>query len=432
MNPLLASVQQHSRNQPEALALRTGTATLSWRALWQRVEAMATALRTPLVRRLGLLAANGADWIVADLAAQHAAVPLVPLPGFFTPAQLTHVCASAGIDGIASDDTALAIALGYRERTRLGALTLCTAPRISSPPLHPGTEKITFTSGTTGVPKGVCLSHATQHRTAAALAELLASLPSRRHLCALPLAVLLENLAGAWSTLLMGGELILLAGEEVGLTGSSQFDASRLAAAIDRYQPQSVVLLPQMLQALTYWCITSGQRLPSLRIVAVGGSRVTAELLEQARGLGLPVLEGYGLSECASVVCLNTPAHNRPGTVGRPLPHWQVSVASDGEIIVTGDGFLGYLGEPAHAGPMATGDLGAIDAEGFASVHGRKKNLLISSYGRNISPEWPESALCQQPAIAQALVFGDGRPWCGALIVPPSPALCRCRVTPAS
>lgn len=423
MNPLLGRLWAHSQTQGAAGALRTPTVALCWGELWQRVETAAEIIGAQGIQRLGLLAANGADWIVADLAAQRAGVPLIPLPGFFTADQLAHVCTHAGVDWIATDAAAQAAALGYREGPSLGALSLCRGAPTGAPPLHPGTAKITFTSGTTGAPKGVCLSQASQHRTAAALAERLAALPSRRHLCALPLAVLLENLAGAWSTLLIGGELILLPGEELGLRGSSQFDAGQLASAIDRYRVESVILLPQMLQALVHRCAESRQRLPSpalpsLKIVAVGGSRVAPELLDEARELGLPVVEGYGLSECASVVCLNPPGQTRRGSVGKPLPHWRVEMAGDGEILVAGDGFLGYLGEAAHTGPIATGDLGAVDDAGFVSIQGRKKNLLISSYGRNISPEWPESELCRQAVIAQALVFGDDRPWCGALLVP--------------
>jgi len=418
LNPLLSRVWAHSLTQSAASALRTPTLALGWGELWQRVESAAEIIRALGVQRLGLLAANGADWIVADLAAQRAGVPLLPLPGFFTADQLAHVCTQAGVDWIATDAAAQVRVLGYREGPSLGALRLCQGAPNSAPPLHPGTAKITFTSGTTGAPKGVCLSNASQHRTAAALAELLAALPSRRHLCALPLAVLLENLAGAWSTLLAGGELILLPGEELGLRGSSQFDAGQFASAIDRYHAESVILLPQMLQSLVHWCAASRQRLPSLKIVAVGGSRVAPRLLDDARERGLPVVEGYGLSECASVVCLNRPGQPHRGSVGRPLPHWRVEIADDGEIHVAGDGFLGYLDEAAHSGPIATGDLGAVDDAGLVSIQGRKKSLLISSYGRNISPEWPENELCQQAAIAQALVFGDGQSSCGALLVP--------------
>ncbi|WP_312173016.1 AMP-binding protein, partial [Stutzerimonas kunmingensis] len=93
-------------------------------------------------------------------------------------------------------------------------------------------------------------------------------------------------------------------------------------------------------------------------------------LLERAERLGLPVFEGYGLSECASVVCLNTPEARRIGTVGRPLAHVELRLAADGEVLVRGPHMLGYLGEPALAGEwLATGDLGHFE-DGFLVLHG--------------------------------------------------------------
>ncbi|MFY7948121.1 MAG: long-chain acyl-CoA synthetase, partial [Gemmatimonas sp.] len=142
-------------------------------------------------------------------------------------------------------------------------------------------------------------------------------------------------------------------------------------------------------------------------------------LLERAAALDLPVYEGYGLSECASVVCLNRPGAQRPGSVGRVLPHTGVRISADGEVLVTGPRFLGYRGEgPPPAGPYATGDLGAFDADGFLSLRGRRKAMYITAWGRNVSPEWIESELTQHPAIAQALAWGEGRTQAVALLVP--------------
>jgi long-subunit acyl-CoA synthetase (AMP-forming) len=185
-----------------------------------------------------------------------------------------------------------------------------------------------------------------------------------------------------------------------------------------------VILLPQMLKAWVA-ALEAGAAPPvDLRFAAVGGGRVAPELIGRARRLGLPVFEGYGLSECASVVSLNTPAADRPGSVGRVLPHVRVELAADGEILIAGNTFLGYLG--AGAPPparLATGDLGRLDAEGFLHVTGRKKNVIITSFGRNVSPEWPEAELAARPQIAQAAVFGEARPCCVAVLVPAEPGL---------
>jgi long-subunit acyl-CoA synthetase (AMP-forming) len=155
-----------------------------------------------------------------------------------------------------------------------------------------------------------------------------------------------------------------------------------------------------------------------LRFVAVGGARVSPALIERARALGLPVYEGYGLTECASVVALNTPEADRRGSVGQPLPHVGVRIAEDGEIAVSGTGFLGYVGQPFSEPEFLTGDLGRLDADGFLHVEGRRKHVLITSFGRNVAPEWPEAELLAGAALAQAAVFGEGRPQLCAVLVP--------------
>jgi long-subunit acyl-CoA synthetase (AMP-forming) len=130
------------------------------------------------------------------------------------------------------------------------------------------------------------------------------------------------------------------------------------------------------------------------------------------------VFQGYGLSECASVVCLNTPAHDKPGSVGRPLPHARVRIDGDGEICVSGATMTGYLGgSDRREGEVRTGDLGEIDADGFVHVRGRVKNMFITSMGRNVTPEWVESELTSEPEIMQAMVSGEANPHAVALVV---------------
>ena len=144
----------------------------------------------------------------------------------------------------------------------------------------------------------------------------------------------------------------------------------------------------------------------------------TPRLIGAARGVGIPAYEGYGLSECASVVALNTPHADRTGAVGRVLPHLAVTIAGDGEIVVTPAPFLGYVGAPPPEGPLRTGDLGHFDADGFLVLSGRKSNVLITAFGRNVAPEWVESELLAQPEIGQAVVFGEGAAELCAVIVP--------------
>jgi len=276
---------------------------------------------------------------------------------------------------------------------------------------------LNYTSGTTGQPKGVCLDLATQLAVAGSLVEASASRDVQRHLCILPLATLLENIAGVYAPLLAGARVELMPMAQIGLTGASGFDLARFLEALQAVQPNSLILLPQLLLALVS---AAERKLPvpgSLRFVAVGGGRVSAQLLERADALALPIFEGYGLSECASVVCLNTPEQRRIGSTGKPLGHLQVTLAADGEVLVKGARMLGYLGEPAPQGEwLSTGDLGHFE-QGFLVLHGRKKHQFITAYGRNVNPEWVESELVQQLPIAQAWLHGEALPANVAVLV---------------
>jgi long-subunit acyl-CoA synthetase (AMP-forming) len=223
-----------------------------------------------------------------------------------------------------------------------------------------------------------------------------------------------------YAALLEGATCIVPPLAQVGLTGSSHLDAAVCLAAIERAQANSVILLPQMLRMLLSAITDSSEVTKSLRFVAVGGGRVAPALLAQAQALGVPAFEGYGLSECASVVALNRPGAQRRGSVGRLLPHVRVRVSEEGEIEVAGNNQLGYLGG-ASAIPgewLATGDLGHLDDAGFLHIYGRRKNVIITAFGRNVSPEWPEAELLAGPAIAQAAVFGEARAQLCAVVVP--------------
>jgi long-subunit acyl-CoA synthetase (AMP-forming) len=179
-----------------------------------------------------------------------------------------------------------------------------------------------------------------------------------------------------------------------------------------------------MLQAITLSCAKNDPRLKSLKFVAVGGAKTPEALIVQAREKGIPAYEGYGLSECSSVVALNTPAANKLNSVGKALPNRKIRIAADGEIEISGQGFTHYLGEPiVQEEWLQTGDIGHLDDEGYLFIDGRKKNILITSFGRNVSPEWPESLLLGTNIIAQAVVMGDGQAYLSALLVPISPAI---------
>ncbi|WP_220183864.1 AMP-binding protein [Marinobacterium marinum] len=401
---LLMTLNHWARQQPDAIALQDAHASLSWGELPAAIDRVADRLERDAGQRIALLADNSRHWVLADLAALKLQRPLIPVPLFFSEEQRAHLFSRAGIDTLMTvEDDQLQI-------RRL---------QIPATELHPGTAKITFTSGTTGAPKGVCLSADQQLQVAHSLAERLSGLGIRRHLCLLPLATLLENIAGVYTALLMGASVQLPPLATLGWQGSSGLNVEQLLSALHQHRPDSLITLPQILSALA----ATGERgttLPELRFIAVGGARVGADLIRRARAQGLPAYEGYGLSECASVVSLNTPGQDSIGSAGRALGHNHLNLSAEGELLIEGNCMLGYLGEPPHSGVYATGDLVRVDNSGFLHIEGRRRNVIINSYGRNLSPEWVESELLAQPGIEEAVLYGEARPFNCALIHAPS------------
>lgn len=399
-------------------ALTDGERCLDYAELTHQVQRRRAQLAGFGARRVALCLDNGIDWVLWDLALLAEGLVCVPVPGFFSTAQQRHVVDSAGVDTLIGEPGPWSQEAGFQP----------VAPSLSqrrvpdAPPLHPATVKITYTSGTTGLPKGVCLDAAPLLAVADSLWNTVGASGARRHLAVLPLATLLENVAGVYAPLLGGACTELRPMAEIGLQGASGLDLPRLLARLGQSQPDSLILLPQLLQALVAAAERGWTAPPSLRFIAVGGGHVAPSLLRRAAAVRLPVFEGYGLSECASVVCLNAPGNQRIGTVGRPLPHARVRLADDGEVLVQGARFLGYLGEPPEQPDaiewLATGDLGHFDEGGHLVLHGRKKHQFITAYGRNVNPEWVETELTQQAPIAQAWLYGEALPENLAVLVP--------------
>ncbi|MFU8765288.1 MAG: AMP-binding protein [Haliea sp.] len=422
MNALLQALAHRARTSPDDIVLSDGHRALTAAQLDADITELGRQLTALGIERLALFADNSPDWVRLDLAAQRSGICLVPVPTFFSGAQRDHILQAVGVDAIVSARglrPLLALPAQTAESLeRCPGLLLDRIPVTGRGQVPAGTHKITFTSGSTGTPKGVCLSTEQCLQVATSLVTAV-GLKAPRHLSLLPLSTLLENIAGVYMPLLAAGSVLLPTPAELGLSGSSGIHPQQLLHSIDQWRPQTLILTPQFL-TLFDQALQTGWRPPaSLRFVAVGGARVAPALLQRVRSAGLPVFEGYGLSECASVVSLNTPGLDRPGSSGHVLPHVQVR-ERDGELWVEGNRFLGYLDEPASwaSGAVATGDLGSIDSDGYLTVTGRRKHLLISSFGRNISPEWVESELLAGGMLQQAVVLGDDRPWCIALVCP--------------
>ncbi|HEX6951777.1 MAG TPA: AMP-binding protein, partial [Gaiellaceae bacterium] len=161
-----------------------------------------------------------------------------------------------------------------------------------------------------------------------------------------------------------------------------------------------------------------------LRIGVSGAAPLSPEVMEFFHALGVPVIEGYGLTETASSATVNEPADFRIGTVGRPVEDAEIRLAEDGEILIRSDSvFIGYYKEPEATsavltddGWLRTGDVGELDDEGFLRITDRKKDLIITAGGKNIAPQNLENALKASRFVSQALVVGDRRPYVTALV----------------
>ncbi|HQO16695.1 MAG TPA: AMP-binding protein [Methylotenera sp.] len=428
---LLAAVRQHAEQQPNQIALQSLQQTITYAALATVITEVQAILSLQTKQAtIAVALENQPTWVALDLAAIANGNPLVPIPAFFSAAQMRHAISDAGstilitdnpgnLQPIFSDviDATTTIEVAGKSLT---LFTLTTAIKA----LPEKTAKITYTSGTTGNPKGACLSLEAMTNVAQAI-QLATNLTAKdQHLCVLPLATLLENVAGVYAALLAGATIHLWPSDQVGLIGS-KLNIMQLHLALAYTQANTAIFIPEMLQTLVQIAESGAAKLPSLRFLAVGGASVSPQLLDRAAAVGLPVFEGYGLTESASVVSLNTPQANKKGSAGKPLPHVEIKITAQHEILVKGANFLGYTNQHEqtdHNAYINTGDIGCLDDEGYLFINGRKKNVFITSFGRNVSPEWVERELKASPNIAQAAVFGEAKPWNVAVIVLRQPA----------
>ncbi|MGQ4601043.1 AMP-binding protein [Nocardia sp. R6R-6] len=318
-----------------------------------------------------------------------------------------------------------------------------------------------YTSGTTGRPKGVMLTHANLY--AESKSDRLA-LPKyvtegRKTLMFLPLAhVFARGVALAafdakvtvahtsdWSTLVeqFGSyqpHFILSVPRvfEKVFNGAKQkahdggkgkiFDAAAATAiawseALDTGGPGVVLQLKHALFDKLVYAKLRAALGGRCEAAVSGGGPLGARLAHFFRGVGVTIYEGYGLTETTAAIAVNTPEHLRVGSVGRPIEGHSAKIADDGELLLRGsvvfDGYWGNAAATAEAfedGWFKTGDLGAIDADGFITITGRKKEIIVTAGGKNVSPALLEDSLRAHPLIGQVLVVGDAQPFIGALI----------------
>ena len=327
---------------------------------------------------------------------------------------------------------------------------------------------LVYTSGTTGRPKGCQITHGNFALVAKNIVLFLPEFllqPRSRTLMFLPLAhvlaravqvvclsagttlghtsnakALLADLGSFKPTFLLVVPRILEkvyagAAHKAALAGKTRLFEAAAAAAIDYSKAQDAaaqgqapgpglvsrakhavfdrLLYPKLRQAF------GGQ----LRYTVSGASPLSSNDAHFFRGAGIPVLEGYGLTETTAPCTANTPTRTKVGTVGIPVPGTTIRIADDGEILVKGIGvFQGYHNNAAANaeafvdGFFRTGDLGSLDEDGFLTITGRKKDLLVTTGGKNIAPGPLEEKIREHQLVAQAIVIGDGRPFVSALV----------------
>jgi len=427
---VLAAVERYAREIPQKMALEGYHASLSYVELERQTALLADDLAERSPGAIGLMMDNTPAWVVADLAAMKTWNPLVPMPLFFSPEQIGHLVTSAGLELVLTDQPGplrqmlglIGIAISDEDAIDVAGVRvhLLQLEHPASSSIPDSIAKVTYTSGTTDDPKGVCLTQRAMEEVAESLLAACYARADDRHLCALPLATLLENIGGVYVPLLAGGTCVLPGLAATGMRGAAGLDPARFLQSLVECKASTCIMIPQMLLALVSAIQEGGPRPATLRYAAVGGAPVSPTLLEAAAALDVPVYEGYGLSEAASVVAVNSPGAHKIGSVGRPLPHVCLGFKDDGEIQVSGALFSGYLDQgemELQDGFYPTGDTGYLDDDGFLHITGRKKHIFITAFGRNVSPEWVERELTMQPVIAQAVVFGEAKPFNIAVLV---------------
>jgi long-chain acyl-CoA synthetase len=282
---------------------------------------------------------------------------------------------------------------------------------------------IMYTSGTTGDPKGVMLTHGNILSNVAACLEVCPLLPDDVPLCWLPLSHIYARTIDFYESLFAGVTLCLAESAETVVANLAEIQPTHLSC-VPRFYEKVLAAVASPDPAVTAAKLRAIFG-PRMKFLGAGGAPLPAAIEQTLREAGLPIYPGYGLTESSPVITFNSVTRNRPRTVGPAIPGVEVKIAPDGEILARGPNIMkGYWNKPeatAEAirdGWLYTGDLGALDADGFLSITGRKKELLVLSNGKKVVPTYIEGLLVADECIDQAAVYGEGRSCLTALLVP--------------
>ncbi|MGW3635680.1 AMP-binding protein [Streptomyces sp. NPDC005122] len=422
----------------------------SYAQVLRAAAALASTLRTQPAeaadggtagRAVGLVMGNSPAFVIADLALLAERQIEVPVPLAFTAEQAASMLGTVDlclvdVPGLARLEqwgvaevlpTDCQVQLVDPEELLAQPLAEPLFSNNSQAPADDWICKIIHTSGTTSRPKGVRIRSAGLEALIASLRRVLPLADeARRYLSLVPLSLLIEQVSGLYLVMTEGGTLNLLP-TETSLVGSTASAPQQILPIIAGSRPTALVISPAIAEAFAAAADALAQAevpvLPGLfgrtktPLICCGGAPVDVDVLTRLAQHGVDIYEGYGLSENSSVVSWNVPGANRPGTVGRPLEHVQVRCAEDGELLVKSSSlFAGYTRtDPSSCfvdddGWLHTGDLARIDADGYLRIVGRKKSVIITAAGRNISPEWVEAQYVSCPLVHAVAVVGDGFP----------------------
>jgi long-subunit acyl-CoA synthetase (AMP-forming) len=434
---------------PDRVALRVkregAWAPITFREYGEAIRRCASGLDLPPGAFGAIASRNRPEWHEADLGMVVAGVTSVPIHATSSAAQMRYVLQHAAcslilvedeaqrakVDALRGDLPDLECCVVFTGEGCDGGFYLAWDDLLArgagdaghAAPTPDDLVAVIYTSGTTGPPKGAMITHANQIAVVDALDAIVPTFPGQRKLSFLPLSHVGERQISEYLQLRQGFEIWFnssaeaLGAELAECRPHVQFVVPRvLEKQYDAVRPLVGQVPGEVLRAkLGYdelWALWSG------------GAPLAHEVLTFFQNLGVPLHELYGMTEASGPISFNLPDRHRNGTVGVAIPGGELRIAGDGEVLYRGGNVCaGYHRDPEATrelvdaeGWLHTGDVGALDADGFLTLTDRKKDLLITAGGKNVAPQPLEGRLKFSPWISQAAVVGDRRRYVAALL----------------